>query len=197
MTNLSKKSASAFSTLGARNFAKESRQEHDFYATDPVAIELLLDELQFEKDVWECACGKGHISEVLKAHGYNVFSSDLIKRGYEDEQIDFLKSERRWRGAIITNPPYRHALAFTKKALESVYDGNHVVMFLRLLFLEGKERRAFFEKFPPKQIYVSSNRIACAKDGDFEKGGKTKAVCFAWFVWQKGFLGEPTIRWFN
>ena len=23
------------------------------------------------------------------------------------------------------------------------------------------------------------------------------AVCYAWYIWEKGFTGEPTIRWFN
>ena len=34
--------------------------------------------------VWECACGGGHLSEVLKTRGYDVKSSDIIDRGYEN-----------------------------------------------------------------------------------------------------------------
>ena len=33
---------SSFATLGARNYAKEERETHDYYATDPRAGELLL-----------------------------------------------------------------------------------------------------------------------------------------------------------
>ncbi len=189
--------SSTFSMLGARNFAKSDRHEDDFYATEPIALEALLDLITFEKEVWECACGQGQLSEVLKSLGYNVFSSDLVDRGYGDGRIDFLACEKKWKGAIITNPPYKNALEFVKKALELTCNGNHVVMFLRLQFLEGKERRTFFEGSPPKLIYVSSSRIACAKNGDFENNGKTKAVCYAWFIWEKGFKGEPIIRWFN
>jgi hypothetical protein len=66
-------------------------------------------------------------------------------------------------------------------------------MFLRLLFLEGKKRKQFFLENPPRRIYVFSSRIDCAKNGDF---GKTKkAVCFAWFVWQKGWKGETVVKW--
>ena len=186
-----------FPTIGARNFAKSERERHDFYATDPLALDALLDLISFETNVWECACGQGHLSEVLKARGYNVFSSDLIDRGYGDARIDFLGCKTKWNGAIITNPPYKQALQFVKKALEVVCDGNHVVMFLRLLFLETKARGEFFKVHPPKWIYVSRSRVACAKGGNFEEHGKNKAICYAWFIWEKGFTGEPTIRWFN
>ena len=67
-------------------------------------------------------------------------------------------------------------------------------MFLRILFLEGKKRRTLFEKSPPKKIYVSSSRIVCAKNGEFDKqiGG---VQAYAWFVWEKDFTGDPIIRW--
>ena len=70
-------------------------------------------------------------------------------------------------------------------------------MFLKLTFLEGKARKLLFEKYPPKVVYVSSARLQCAKNGDFEKYGKGvgTAVAYGWYIWQKGFTGEPVIRW--
>ena len=56
-------SKSAFATIGASNHSKEDRAEHDYYATEPKAIELLLRLEKFDKNIWECACGEGHISE--------------------------------------------------------------------------------------------------------------------------------------
>ena len=26
---------------------------------------------------------------------------------------------------------------------------------------------------------------------------ETNAVTYAWFIWEKGFQGEPIVRWFN
>ena len=77
--------------------------------------------------------------------------------------------------------------------------GCKVCMFLKLQFLEGKARRALFEKYPPKCVYVASGRLLCAKNGDFEKmkSGGGSAVAYAWFVWQKGYTGEAVIRWIN
>ena len=78
-------------------------------------------------------------------------------------------------------------------------DGTKVAMFLKVQFLEGKERRKLFEKHPPKVIYVASGRLLCAKNGEFEKmrQGGGSAVAYAWFVWEKGFKGSPIIKWIN
>ena len=62
--------------------------------------------------------------------------------------------------------------------------------------LEGQARRKMFEENPPKKIYVFSGRVKCAKNGDFDSMGSS-AVAYAWFVWEKGFRGEPIIKWVN
>ena len=58
---------SIFVCHGASNHTEEDRQVDDYYATEPKALELLLDEEVFSPIVWECACGGGHLSEVLKS----------------------------------------------------------------------------------------------------------------------------------
>lgn len=82
-------------------------------------------------------------------------------------------------------------------ALEISAPGTKVAMFLKIQFLEGKARRKLFEKYPPKTVYVSSARLKCAMNGDFEKYAKSTAVCYAWYVWVKGFTGDPVIKWIN
>lgn len=190
-------SRSAHATLGARNYALNEREINDYYATEPRALELLLDLEQFDPLVWECACGEGHLSEVLKNRGYIVRSTDLIDRGYGESGVDFLEQTKSFNGDIITNPPYKYAQQFVEHALEIIPNGNRVAMFLKLQFLEGKARRKMFEKTPPKTIYVSTSRLCCAMNGEFDKYSKSNAVTYAWFIWEKGFTGEPVIRWFN
>ena len=190
-------SRSAHATLGARNYAQYDREENDFYATEPKAIELLCDLETFSPTIWECACGEGHLSKVLEKRGYKVISSDLVERGYGYGGIDFLKSTKQFDGDIITNPPYKYAKEFVEHSLEIVPEGHKVAMFLKLQFLEGKARRKMFEKYPPKRIYVSSSRLRCAMNGDFEKYAKSNAVSYAWFIWEKGFKGDTVVRWFN
>lgn len=189
---------SVYATLAASNHSDAERQCEDYYATEPKAIELLLEVETFSPVIWECACGGGHMAKVLEKNGYNVIGTDLVYRGYGDkESLDFLEETLEdFEGDIITNPPYKYALEFVKKALNSVQDGHKVAMFLKLQFLEGKERKQFFLENPPKIVYVSSSRLKCAINGDF-KDIKSSAVSYAWFVWEKGFKGDPIIKWIN
>lgn len=185
--------------LGSSSRSNEKREDNDFYATDPKAMELLLDREEFDTFIWECACGKGHLSEVLKKRGYVVKSTDLIDRGYGEGGIDFLQANEIYNGDIITNPPYKYAQQFVEHALEIIPEGNRVAMFLKLTFLESQNRRELFDRHPPEAIYVSSSRIRCAMNGEFEryKQGSGTAIAYAWFIWRKGFTGEPRVRWFN
>lgn len=179
------------------NIRTAKAEPNDYYATEPRAVELLLEQESFARDIWEPACGQGHISKVLKAHGYEVHSTDLVDRGYGAGGIDFLaidNTDVHWRGDIITNPPYRYAKELVEKALEIVAPGHKVAMFLKLTFLEGQERRDLFKSAPPKTVYVSSARLECAKNGEF---CGASMVAYAWYVWQKGSTFAPRIKWIN
>lgn len=185
---------STYVTLGASNHSQAERQEHDFYATDPAAAEHLIKRENFNTKIWECACGKKHLSYVFEKHGFEVRSSDIVDR-CGNEVLDFLSEKNtHWDGDIVTNPPYRFALDFIKKALQIIPQGNKVAMFLKLQFLEGKERKKFFASTPPKIVYVFSSRIMCAKNAEFEKI-HSSAVAYAWYVWEKGYTGHTTIKW--
>lgn len=189
---------SVYKTLGSSAHSEGEREENDYYATPPKAVHMLLALESISDSVWEPACGEGAISEVLKQSGRSVLSTDLIDRKYQDEVLDFLSCERKFDGDIVTNPPYKFALQFVEKALSLVRDGDKVVMFLRLQFLEGKKRGEFFKKAPPCTVYVSSNRLQCSKNGEFDGGdGDGGASCFCWFVWVKGHTGQTVVKWFN
>ena len=73
-------SNSIYKTLGASNHTDKERENNDFYATEPKAADLLLEQESFNHNIWECACGEGHLSERFIAAGYNVWSTDLIYR---------------------------------------------------------------------------------------------------------------------
>lgn len=62
------------------------------------------------------------------------------------------------------------------------------------LKMEGQARKKLFEKYPPKYVYINSTRQMCAMNGEFEKYNAT-AIYYCWFVWEKGYEGEPVIRW--
>lgn len=154
---------SIYMTLGASNHTTKEREANDYYATEPAAVELLLDLEQFGPTIWEPACGQGHISEVLVKYGHTVISTDLVDRGYGLGGIDFLQTKKTGAGVdIITNPPYKYGKEFVEKALGVVSEGRKVAMFLKLQFLEGKNRGKLFEKYPPQdRVCVEKPATLC------------------------------------
>lgn len=185
-----------FTLIGATNHAKGTREENDYYATDPIAAKLLLDvELQLN-NIWECACGEGHLAKIFAKAGKLGKATDLINRGYGNVEDFLLNNETYKNGDIVTNPPFKYAQKFVEHALNKVDNGRYVCMFLRLLFLEGQARKNLFEKYPPKTVYVFSSRVNCAKNGDFVTYN-SGAVAYAWFVWLKGYNGETIVKWIN
>lgn len=191
---------SIFKALGASNHTENEREDNDYYATDPIAIDKLLAAEKPYRIIWECACGQGHLSDRLKKHGFFVFSSDLIDRGYPGAMVkDFLTANPPpYTCDILTNPPYKYAKEFVLRALDLVKPGRKVYMFLKLTFLEGKARYLeLFSKYPPQTVYVFSERVLCAKNGEFQrmKEGGGSAVAYAWFVWEKGYQGSTEVKW--
>lgn len=146
---------SIWKTLGASNHADAEREADDYYATDPIVIDKLLEVEKPRRFIWECACGGGHLSERLTERGYDVFNSDIKNRGYEKQHLvlDFLKQEGKlfsFEHDILTNPPYKYAMEFVLKALELLHEGCKCYMFLKLTFLEGKRRYIeLFRDTPP------------------------------------------------
>lgn len=189
-----------YKTLGASNHTKEDREINDFYATDPISIDLLCEVEKFTDTVWECSAGNGHMSKRLIKNGYNVYSTDLLQREYNlNKIIDFLKITKKTNLDIITNPPYRQAYNFIEKAIELLRNKGKLALFLKVQFLEGKKRKILFKKYPPKIIYVSSSRILCAKNGNFEIAKKHggSAIAYAWYIWEKGYIGNTILKWIN
>ena len=188
---------SIYKTLGASSHSEKDREENDFYATEPKAIDLLCEVEKFNEWILEPACGQGHLSKRLIENGYQVYSSDLIDRGY-GIQYDFFETSS-WYGDIITNPPYKFAKEFIEKSLSIIPNGNKVAMFLKLQFMEGKSRKELFKYNPPKTIYVSSSRLLCAKNADFDGmiAGGGSAVAYAWYIWEKGYTGKTVVEWIN
>ena len=210
------------SLLGATSHSNEEREIHDYYATDPIAAKYLLKIEPQINNVWENAVGAGNLAEPYRAEGKLSAVSDLVDRGYYPEGImtsygrDFMLMNKVWKGDIVTNPPYGIALPWARHCLEVLQEGHYLALFMKITFLEGKERKEFFKENPPVRVWISSSRIACAKNNEFvipkkDKDGNIKydengkplmskccsAACYCWYVWQKGYKGDTTVKWFN
>ena len=200
-----------FSILGASNHSETDRQTEDFYATSPSAIDALKSKVDLPHFILEPACGRGDLSERLKAMGHEVWSYDVVDRGYGEIQNFFemltlpdslslslsLQNGRSERLAVVTNPPYKYALEFIIHALELCREGDMVCMFVKTTFLEGKRRyRELFSQQPPWLLLQFVERILCAKNGDFEEAKRIgSAVSYCWMIWKKGYKGKTLVDW--
>ena len=172
------------------------RVENDYYATPVESTQALLANENFYGNVFEPCCGEGHISEVLKNEGFEVYSNDLIDRGYGETFKDFLNDDFATYDNVITNPPYKYAKEFIEKSLE-ITKGK-VAMFCKIQLLEGVQRKELFENTPLKTVHVFIRRQNPLRNGsEFDENGKKWAstMCFAWFVWEHGYEGQPNINW--
>jgi len=178
------------------------RVDDDFYATNKNSVRDLFRSHKISgESFYEPCVGQGHIVDVIKE--FNTLStidySDIIDRGYNGTVIrDFIKDDFRispdW---IITNPPYKLAKEFIDRSLLSATVG--VAMFLKLVFLESVSRRDWLKNSPLRYVYVFSKRQSPLRDGSSLNpltGKKmSSTICFAWFIWEIGYTGEPVIRW--
>lgn len=191
-------------TAGSSTVAKTARAVNDFYATPPYMTKMLLRKLEsIEPAVLNCdffmePCnGMAHISNELKQFNKNIYTYDITDYNVGTQNImDYLELDKKPASgsmSIITNPPYSHGLEFLKKSFE-LMDGDDYYVFLgRIQFLEGKKRREFFNEHPPKYVFVFSERQNCWKDGI--ETNDSSAICYAWFVFKKGFKGDTKVKW--
>ena len=94
---------------------------------------------------------------------------------------------------IITNPPFKLACEFAYHACQLA--DKKVALFARINFLEGVARGKMFKLTPLKNIYVFSRRITFTNPDSGKKSHGGGMLAFAWFIWEKGFNGKPTIDW--
>lgn len=177
----------------------------DFYPTPAWGTEALLKYEQFWGPIWEPACGDGAMSEVLKAYGYTVNSTNIINRGYGEAFFDFLESDcvpaiTNGFSNIVTNPPFNIANDFVLHSIKLIERGK-VCMLLRTAFLESVKRyETIFKDNPPARVYVFSQRLSMYPAGHPVKGGGTTS--YSWFVWDVDKSKEkprtpipPQIHW--
>lgn len=187
-------------TLAGATNTRE-RVEHDYYATPYESTEALMKVEKFEGDFIEPCVGGGHIAEVLKKYYPNaeVVGIDLVDRGYEGTIVSsYFDYNFQGDFNVVTNPPYSLAQEFLEHSLSQLKEGKKVAMFLKIQFLEGTKRKGLFKKYPPKNIYVFSKRQSPWRNGNptDEKGKRwNSTMCFAWFVWEKGYTGKPVVDW--
>lgn len=163
----------------------------DYFPTPEWATFALIENEDFQGDIWEPACGDGAMAEVLRLSGKKVVATDLYDRGYGEPNVDFLTADRS-SDNIITNPPYNAAEGFVQAGLSK--SRRKFALLLRLAFLEGGNRqRTIFSRMPPTRVWVFSERITFYPAGAARGGSGTTA--YAWFVWEHGTDSRSELKW--
>lgn len=183
--------------MGARTYAINERQKEDFYTTDTQCVKELLQVVDLSENILEPSVGMGHIAKTLTAEGHRVIAIDIVDRGYPNVKLmDFMEYNEQFHGDVVMNPPFKYAKEHILHALDLIPKGHKICAFLKIQFLESQGRKELFDKCPPKEVYIYRKRVQCPKDGDYEKY-KSSAMMFCWFIFEKGYKGDPIIKWID
>lgn len=177
------------------------RNADDNYATPAWCVREILPYVLPDRPctVLDPCCGSGAILDAVTSDA--PWSSTMgieidlnrfqqVRSKYERKDLSFqimhsdaLNESCVWPSAdlILTNPPYRLALEFLRRALDE--DGT-VAFLLRLNFLGSQARREFWRD-NAFDVYVLSRRPSFTGNG-------TDATEYAWFVRREG---QKERRW--
>lgn len=153
------------------------RHPSDYYPTPPEATQALLDFLSLPEgtNVWEPACGEGHMVDVMRDNGLQVIGTD-IQMG-----TDFLNAELpegvSW---IITNPPFSQAEQFIRKCAQHE---KPFALLLKSQYWHAAKRVNLFTDVTPAYVLPLTWRP------DFlmkARGSGSPLMDVMWCVWLSG-----------
>jgi len=174
---MTKKTNIGAAMAGGKRGSKKDKGDEFFPTAEGTtrALVPVLKEIGWPREVWECACGEGHISKQLIRAGFRVSSSNLIDRGYGGIGYDFLKQTHPFAKSIVTNPPFSLSDEFLVHALV-VLGIEHVAMLLPNGIWHAQNRVKLFHLHKPSLILPLTWRL------DVTGGGAPTMNC-CWYIW--------------
>jgi hypothetical protein len=178
------------------------RRENDLYETPPIATYLLHKYSNIPDKIIEPCAGRGNIAVELQRCGYDVKAFDLNE--YSNYHVDvitgqdvlFLDKIPEY-DTFITNPPYYKDLP-RKIAEKAISEYMYTALFVRITFLEGTKRKKLFDRYPPSDIIIFSDRVKFEKNLkhepialDEQLGGM---ISYMWIIWDKR-KDNQSIKW--
>ena len=175
-----------------------ARNARDFYETPEWVTGSLLSVEALPTPIFDPCCGTGAMLRVL-SRGREASGADIHPESVNEARsntldvsvADFLAIEhqKKRRGSVVMNPPYRQAAEFVRAALRGWEPGSRVAALLRLNFLGSSRKR--IDLVGPgsclRAVHVLSRRPSFTGDG------RTDACEYAWFVWEVGYTGGSTL----
>jgi hypothetical protein len=163
------------------NRSAKDRRKLDFYPTPPDVTHALMKFLKLpQSDVWECACGEGHMARVIEEYGHKIIATDIRFTGYGDGGRDFLQENKLLAPIIITNPPFQESEAFIRHAI--MLGADIIGMLLKSQYWHAAKRAKLFTEHPPTWVLPLTWR----PDFLFGEKGGSPTMEVLWTVWIKG-----------
>ncbi|HXO68656.1 MAG TPA: hypothetical protein VN838_06815 [Bradyrhizobium sp.] len=196
-------SMASVSTRTAKQTRARVQDPLHFYQEPKAVTEKLIDRAfggvgRRHLVIHDPCCGEGNIPKTFQAAGFNqAWGSDIADRGYGVVH-DFLSDGYPFEPPdwICTNPPYQDAQRVIDKAL-TICD--RVAVFVRLSFLEGQKRRAWFEAGCLSRVLVCSSRVLCPPKAMIsavpQKEKPAGAIAYCWCLFDRNEACAPTLEW--
>lgn len=179
------------------------RDPDDWYVEPFECSMALFDLEEFQGSVWDPSCGLGRILDSAEKAGHTVIGSDIVTRGsYCDFEKDFLSiSEGEVEfDNIVSNPPFNLAEKFVRHGLELLPHGGKMAMILPMVWLSGfSTKRDWLPYSPLRKYFAISPRPSMPPGAVIQAGVKAGngTKDFAWFIWEKGYCGQPSVGFMN
>lgn len=176
--------------MSATGRGKERRQD-DAYETPSWCVRRLIEAIELPGGTWlEPSAGSGRIIRTVLAsrsdiewHAVEIRKecrAALLTVASRTWICDFLRwtCEERY-DVCLMNPPFRHALVFIEKAMQSA---SVVVALVRQGFAASEARADFMRRSRPTCLMLP-NRPSFT-------GGGTDSADYCWMVWSAGDRGR-------
>jgi hypothetical protein len=139
--------------------------------------------------VWQ-----GALSRLLSEVGHKVISTDLVDRGFGVVGVNFLEEQELRAPNIVTNPPFSLWGAFAEHALR--LGARKVVLMHKQTILGNVGTSNVMEGSGLARVLLAKRRVAILPPGAVDLGHSPRGGSFAWYVWERGHVGDPTMKWF-
>lgn len=189
-------------TIKPNQKKKEDRNANDKYITPPSVIQQFLDtaiDLNKDATILEpCSSSERIIGNVLRKNGFKNITENVYEPSLPE--TDFLTQDIKPYDYIITNTPYgdKNITAFILQMKKVAT--KRIIALYPITIMQGIKR---FENiwndrdFPLKKVmlFVRPPLLleTCRDDGKYFTG----MTFYAWFVWERGYVGDPSFHHIN
>jgi hypothetical protein len=192
--------------LRKRDSSLWAREVNDWYVEPRWCSARLFETERFDGDICDPACGGGNILESAKAAGYTAYGFDKVCRSgswiiWTEDFLEPYAAGRRLPDNIVSNPPFglcdskKGKPGFVELALRRAQ--RKVALLMPANWVQGDKRSRWLETTPLQKVLFLSPRPSMPPGQVLEAGVKpgNGTTDYAWFVWERGHSGAPTIGW--